>query len=133
MTTGIMMRLEQMCNMVDAILAGHGLAAQVAGGYLTGDGLLLSLTDTTFLNTQIQHELRSALHVDKVLATVGVVLVNGWLQRPSADNVIEGEYVEVKQESLTDVETVDLLDLIAEHQGEVKQGIPAKLPPITVQ
>lgn len=115
--------LEDMCRIIDDILAAHGLSAQVAGGYVTGCGILFSLTDTTFLNTQMQLELREALQVPTVRATVGVVLVNDWLpRRERQGTVIEGEYETVWSPMFEPVETIDVLDLILAHETEQKNG-----------
>ena len=124
--------LERMCNIIDNVLAGHGLSAQVAGGYVAGNGILFSLTDTTFLNTQLRLELKEALQVPKVLATVGVVLVNDWRQREGeAGTVLEGSYEVVESPPLiADVETVDVLDLIEAHEADQENGrfAPPLLP-----
>ena len=50
--------LEKICYMVDGVLAHHGLSAKIAGGYVAGDGLLLSLSDTTFVNTGVRLDIQ---------------------------------------------------------------------------
>lgn len=109
--------LEKICYLVDGVLAQHGLSAKIAGGYVAGDGLLLSLSDTTFVNTGVRHDIQEALEASQVLATVGVVLVHNYLRQYEpgsfAAQVIEGEF---EVSPAKPVETVDVLDLIAEHQ-----------------
>lgn len=119
-------QLENLCSTIDMFMAGQGFATRVAGGYVAGDGLLLSLTDLTFLNTQARLKLKETLHVKEVLSTVGVVLVNGWLGslRPflPADDVLEGEFTAVPFTSAEAVETVDLFELMAVHEAELEGG-----------
>ncbi|MBE2200091.1 MAG: hypothetical protein IAE79_15860 [Anaerolinea sp.] len=111
--------LERMCMIVDEVLAGHGLSAQVAGGYVARNGILFSLTDTTFVNTQVRLALKDALQAPRVLATVGVVLVNDWRQRQEGQGpVLEGMYEVMEPSSAADVETVDVLDLILAYEEE---------------
>ncbi|MCA9935830.1 MAG: hypothetical protein H6662_19140 [Ardenticatenaceae bacterium] len=124
-------QLELMCNTIDQVLAVHGLAAKVAGGYVAGNGVLFSLTDTTFVDTQVRLDLKEALRVGKVFATVGVVLVNG-IRRPDfGADIIEGELVEgvVPVIPADEVETVDLLTLMDAHEAELGNG--RILPPQT--
>lgn len=111
--------LEKICYLVDGVLAQHGLSTKIAGGYIAGNGLLLSLTDTTFVNTGVRHDIQAALEASQVLATVGVVLINNYSCHFEPDSfaaqVIEGEFeVGISQP----VETVDVLALIAEHQNQ---------------
>ena len=109
--------LEKICYLVDGVLAHHGLAAKIAGGYVAGDGLLLSLSDTTFVNTGVRYDIQKALEASQVLATVGVVMVHNYLRRYEpgsfAAQVIEGEF---EMSPAKPVETVDVLDLIAAYQ-----------------
>ena len=127
-------QLELMCNTIDQVLAVHGLAAKVAGGYVAGNGVLFSLTDTTFVDTHVRLDLKEALRVSKVFATVGVVLVNG-LRHPDKEvDVIEGELVEGPQSAApriaaSDVKMVDLLALIDAHKADLGNG--RTLSPIT--
>jgi hypothetical protein len=111
--------LERICYLVDGVLAQHGIAAKIAGGYVAGDNLLLSLSDTTFVNTGVRHDIQKALEASKVLATVGVVLVNNYSCHVEPDSfaaqVIEGEF-EVRPAK--PVETMDVLSLIADHQDQ---------------
>ena len=111
--------LERICYLVDGVLAQHGLSAKIAGGYVAGNGLLLSLSDTTFVNTGVRHDIRKALDANQVLATVGVVMINNYLRQfepgSFAAQVIEGEF-EVSPGK--PVETVDVLDLITVHQNQ---------------
>jgi hypothetical protein len=111
--------LERICYLVEGVLAQHGLSAKIAGGYVAGNGLLLSLSDTTFVNTGVRHDIQKALNANQVLATVGVVLINNCLHQFEPDSfaaqVIEGEF-EVR--AARPVETVDVLALIAAHQSQ---------------
>ena len=111
--------LEKICYLVDAVLAHHGHSAKIAGGYVAGDGLLLSLSDTTFVNTKVRLDIQKALKASQVLATVGVVLVHNYVRQYEpgsfSSQVIEGEF---EVSPAKPVETMDLLDLIADHQKE---------------
>jgi len=111
--------LERICYLVDGVLAQHGLSAKIAGGYVAGNGLLLSLSDTTFVNTGVRHDIQKALDASQVLATVGVVLINNYLHQFEPDSftsqVIEGEF---KVSPSRPVETMDVLALIAAHQDQ---------------
>jgi hypothetical protein len=127
---GVKAQLEQMCTAVDTVLSRHGHSAKVAGGYVAGNGLLFSLSDTTFVNTGVRHDLRQALQAKAVLATVGVVLVNGWLRErgetadiPETD-IIEGEYEEIRPTARPSVATADIMELIAEYQQWGGAGRP---------
>jgi hypothetical protein len=68
--------LERICYLVDGVLAQHGISAKIAGGYVAGDNLLLSLSDTTFVNNGVCHEIQKVLDANRVLSTVGVILVH---------------------------------------------------------
>ena len=113
--------LEKICYLVDGVLANHGLSAKIAGGYVAGDGLLLSLSDTTFVNTGVRLDIQKALEASQVKATVGVVLVQNYLRQfeagSFASQVIEGEF---EMSPATPVETMDVLDLIADYQKKEK-------------
>ena len=119
--------LEKICYLVDGVLAEHGLTAKIAGGYVAGDGLLLSLSDTTFVNTQVRLDIQKALEASKVLATVGVVLVHDYVRQfepgSFASQVLEGEF---EVSPAPPVETVDLLELITSHQ---KQSVNSAIYP----
>jgi hypothetical protein len=112
--------LEKICYLVDSVLAQHGLSAKIAGGYVAGEGLLLSLSDTTFVNTQVRLDIQKTLEASQVLATVGVVLVHNYLRRfepgSFASQVIEGEF---EVSPAQPVGTVDVLELIADHQRQL--------------
>ena len=99
-------RLEEICFAVDGVLEQQGLSAKVAGGYVAGNGLLLSLSDTTFCKDAVRIAVAEQLSAQQVMATVGVLLVHGIDFNANAD-VVEGEYVVVP-------ETVDMMELIAE-------------------
>lgn len=45
--------LEAICLQVNAVLFLHGLLVKVAGGYLADNGLLLSLSDTVFVDEDV--------------------------------------------------------------------------------
>ena len=111
--------LEKICYIVDGVLAHHGLSAKIAGGYVAGDGLLLSLSDTTFVNTHVRLDIQKTLEAGQVLATVGVVLVHNYLRQfepgSFASQVIEGEF---EISPAKPVETVDVLELITDHQKQ---------------
>ena len=98
-------RLEAVCHVVDAVLAAHGVAGRVAGGYVAGDGLLFSLTDGTFVDDQVRWQLQAHLGVSAVAATVGVILVHGWLSAAVARPAMLPA-------------TVGVLELIEMHQAE---------------
>ncbi len=121
--------LERMCNTIDEVLNGHGFCARVAGGYVAGNGILFSLTDTEFLNTQVRFDLKEALRVSRVMATVGVVLVNDRkLRRRPVERVIDEAQALLPAgppEPAKSAETVDLLDLIAAHEADVARGATA--------
>lgn len=112
--------LERICYLVDGVLAQHGLSAKIAGGYVAGNGLLLSLSDRTFVNTGVRHDIQKALDANQVLATVGVVMINNYLRQfepgSFASQIIEGEF---EVNPAQPVETVDVMDLIAIYQDEV--------------
>ena len=112
--------LERICYLVDGVLAQHGLSAKIAGGYVAGNGLLLSLSDSTFVHTGVRHDIQKALDANQVLATVGVVMINNYLRQfepgSFASQIIEGEF---EVSPAQPVETVDVMDLIAIHQDEV--------------
>lgn len=110
---------------MDEVLAGQGVGARVAGGYYAGDGVLLSLNEATFLQTAVVRRLRQVLEARNVVATVGVVLVNGWRQRPSAPG---GEAL---PPAPVEVETMDVLELMALHRTE--QGQPLLPQPASQQ
>lgn len=126
---GLKAQLENMCFVIDDVLAGNGLTARVAGGYVAGNGVLFSLTETTFVDTHVRLELEEALQVSKVLATVGVVLVNGWLQRQErAERAMAAEAAEALP--APQVDTLDVLDLIRLHEAEQVDGrSPLSNPP----
>jgi len=111
--------LERICYLVDGVLAQHGLSATIAGGYVAGNGLLLSLSDTTFVNTGVRHDIQKALDASQVLATIGVVLINNYLHQFEPDTftsqIIEGEF---KVSLSPPVETIDILTLIAAYQEQ---------------
>ena len=104
------MQLEWICTAVDSILAIHGLTAKVAGGRIARDELLLSLSDTIFIDTCVQYHIQQALKARRVAATVGGVFINEGIN----PMVIEGEYELLKP---VQGETIDLIDLIAEYQS----------------
>lgn len=114
--------LEKICYVVDGVLANHGLSAKIAGGYVAGEGLLLSLSDTTFVNTGVRLDIQKALAASQVVATVGVVMVHDYVREFEPGSfgaqVIEGEF-EVSPGK--PVETVDVLDLITAHQTETPE------------
>ena len=68
--------LERICFVIDDILADHHLTCKIVGGYVSPKGYLLSLDDPTFINTQVRLEIKQALHVDKVAATIGTILIS---------------------------------------------------------
>jgi hypothetical protein len=111
--------LEKICYLVDSVLAQHGLSAKIAGGYVAGNGLLLSLSDSSFVNTGVRHDIQKALAASQVLSTVGVVLIHDYSPyfEPGtfASEIIEGEF-EVR--TAQPVETIDVLALIADHQDQ---------------
>lgn len=118
-------KLEQMCLLIDGVLARHGLSAKVAGGYLARSGLLLSLTDTTFVDTNVRYDIKRALNAKHVAATVGVVLISNW--SPPEDGVIEGQYQEIEPASEGNIETIDVMELIARHEAEETEPIQVPL------
>jgi hypothetical protein len=117
--------LEHICHRVDDVLAKHGIPAKVAGGYIANTGLLLSLSDTTFINTAVRWDIKQALKANQVLATVGVVMVSNVALVPDDSqlepDVIEGEF---EVSIAPPVTTVDILDLIVAHEvwGESRGG-----------
>ena len=128
-------QLEMACNKIDSVLQQHGHDAKVAGGYVAGNGILFSLTDTTFADTQTRMDVQSALRVAQVFATVGVILVNGYGRQPQIDDgndmVIEGEIVPFLPPPPLPIlpipETVSLCDLIEIHKEEEWEKIPLHL------
>lgn len=102
--------LERLCRTVDAVLSQHRLTAQIAGGYIAPNGLLLSLNQTILVPEPVRRAIQIALQAEDVKVTVGVLLVSrvGWQK----GEMIEGEFVEHKPFA----QTVDVLDLIALHQ-----------------
>lgn len=111
MHEGLKTRLERLCGAVDEVLAGQGVTTRVVGGYYAGDGVLLSLDDPIFLQTAVVRRLQNVLEAREVVATVGVVLVNGWRQRPSPQGA-------PLPPAPAQVETMDLLELMAIHRAE---------------
>ena len=103
--------MECICQTVDEVLDSQGIRTRVAGGYYLGDGILLSLDNTTLLQTAVLRRLEQVLKANEVVATVGVVLVNGWRQRPSP----EGDSLPLAPPQ---VETMGVLELMALHRAE---------------
>lgn len=100
-------QLEQTCSQIDAILALHGLSTKVAGGYVASNGVLLSLSTLLLADAIILADIRHKLNVPDVVATVGVLLLDG---RTREDDIIEGEWWG----------EVDIMDLIDQHEKGVK-------------
>jgi hypothetical protein len=94
--------LESHIYWVDGVLARHGLEARVAGGYVAGSGLLLSLSKTVFANNAVCQDVSALFGGAQVLATVGVIMIHGYQPQDTAVEPV--------------VETMDVMQLIAERE-----------------
>ncbi len=127
-------RLEKICFRLDSILSRHDVQAKVVGGYVAGSGLLFSLSDNIFLNTNVRSDIQHSLQASKVIATVGVVMVHNYHPnitetRSQEVTVIQGDFT---IEEFNKPDTVNVLDLIATHEQNVepkkKNGRPLITP-----
>jgi len=104
--------LEGLCQVVDDILFFNRAADRVAGGYLAGNNVLLSLTGTLFISSQIIEQIGRALDCG-VKATVGVILLNN----PPIE--VDYEVIALPEPAIPrpQSETMDILELIDSYGG----------------
>jgi hypothetical protein len=104
--------LEILCNGIQGILNKFGYKSSiVAGGYVAGANVLLTLSDTLFVNAFMIDEIRRVYEC-KVYATAGAIMLN--------NPVIEYPLALLPQQC----QEIDIMQLIAdvelraiEHQG----------------
>jgi hypothetical protein len=89
---GLVEHLEQSIYWVDGVLARHGLSVRVAGGYVAGSGLLLSLSGPVFVSDAVCRDVSALFDGARVLATVSVIMINGAqtaVENPAVMDVME--------------------------------------------
>jgi hypothetical protein len=68
--------LEILCNGIQGILNKFGYKSSiVAGGYVAGESVLLTLSDTLFVNAIMIDEMRK-VYGCKIYATAGAIMLN---------------------------------------------------------
>ena len=111
--------LEILCNGIQAILAKFGYKNSiVAGGYVAGGNVLLTLSDTLFVNAFMIDEMRKVYQC-KVYATAGAIMLQNPLidyplaLLPQPDQEIDIMQLMALHQSIADGELTAI-----EHQGE---------------
>jgi hypothetical protein len=98
--------LETLSHTVDGLLIQHGYGDRVAGGYVAGNNILLSLTGLLFVDPMPLQRMATALECN-IKAAPGVLMLNN----PPLDYV---EYEVLALPAPEPVPTIDIMELIGE-------------------